>query len=179
MPSKIFCKVIIQRITKTVDGIMRNEQAGFRKRRGCTDQVFTLRNILEQCTEWNRQLKINFIDYEKAFDSIHRDNLWQILRAYGIPQCIVNIIKCFYSHFTGCVGEGDLSFKVKTGVRQGRVTSSVLFNIAIDWFLRRTVEDQRRGIRWSLFSTLEDLDFAYDVTLLSHSTAHSEEDGPA
>ena len=46
---------------------------------GCTEQIFTLCNILEWCTEWNRQLYINFIDYEKAFDSIHRGSLWQIL----------------------------------------------------------------------------------------------------
>lgn len=82
---KIFCKVIIQRITQAVADILRNEQSGFRKGRGCTDHKFTLRNILEQCTEWNRELHVNFIDYEKAFDSIHRGSLWQILRAYGIP----------------------------------------------------------------------------------------------
>ena len=83
---------------------------GFRKGRECTDQIFTLRKIPEQCTEWNRQLYVNFIDYEKAFDSIHRDSLWQILRALGIPQPepIVNTIKCFYWYFTCCVGQGDL-----------------------------------------------------------------------
>lgn len=175
VPSKIFCKVIIQRITKAVDDVLRNEQAGFRKGRRCADQIFTLRNILEQCSEWNRQLYVNFIDYEKAFDSIHRDSLWQILRAYGIPQRIVNIIKCFYSNFTCCVGQGDLSFEIKTGVRQGCVMSSVLFNIAIDWVLRRTMEDQRRGIRWTPFSTLEDLDFADDIALLSHTRQHIQE----
>ena len=175
MPSKIFCKVIIQRITKAVDDVLRNEQAGFRKGRRCADQIFTLRNILEQCSEWNRQLYVNFIDYEKAFDSIHRDSLWQILRAYGIPQRIVNIIKCFYSNFTCCVGQGDLSFEIKTGVRQGCVMSSVLFNIAIDWVLCRTMEDQRRGIRWTPFSTLEDLDFADDIVLLSHTRQHIQE----
>ena len=116
---------------------------------------------------------MNFIDYEKAFDSIHRDSLWQILRAYGIPQRIVNIIKCFYSNFTCCVGQGD--FEIKTGVRQGCVMLSVLFNIAIDWVLRRTMEDQRRGIRWTPFSTLEDLDFADDIARLvvTHSSVHS------
>ena len=56
VPSKIFYKVIIQRITRAVDDIRRNEQAGFRKGRGCRDQIFTLRNILEQCSERNRQL---------------------------------------------------------------------------------------------------------------------------
>ena len=175
VPSKIFCKVIIQRITQAVDDLLRNEQSGFRKGRGCTDNIFTLRNILEQCTEWNRELYVNFIDYEKAFDSIHRDSLWQILRAYGIPQRIINIIKCFYSNFTCCIGQRDLSFEVKTGVRQGCVMSSMLFNIAIDWVLCRTMEDQRRGIRWTPFTILEDLDFADDLALLSHTRQHIQE----
>ena len=175
VPSKIFCKIIIQRITQAVDDLLRNEQSAFCKRRGCTDNIFTLRNILEQCTEWNRELYVNFIDYEKAFDSIHRDSLWQILRAYGIPQRIINIIKCFYSNFTCCIGQGDLSFEVKTGVRQGCVMSSMLFNIAIDWVLCRTMEDQRRGIRWTPFTILEDLDFADDLALLSHTRQHIQE----
>ena len=174
VPSKIFCKVIIQRITQADDDILRNEQAGFRKGHGCKDHIFTLRNILDQYTECNRQLYVNFIDYEKPFDSIHRDSLWQILRAYGIPQRIVNIIECFYSNFTCCVGQGNLSFEVKTGVRQGCVMS-VQFNIAIDWVLRRTVEDQRRDTRWTLFSTLEDRDFADDLALLSHARQHIQE----
>ena len=53
--------------------------------------------------------------------------------------------------------------------------SSVLFNIAIDWVLRRTVEDQRAGIRWTSFSTFEDLDFTDDVALLSHTRQHIQE----
>ena len=52
---------------------------------------------------------------------------------------------------------------------------SVLFNIAIDWVLRRTAEDQRRGKRWTPFSTLEDLDFADDLALLSHTWQHTQE----
>ena len=51
--SNVFCKVIIQRITQlqAVDDILLKEQVRFRKGRGCRDQIFTLRNILEQCTE--------------------------------------------------------------------------------------------------------------------------------
>ena len=89
---------------------MRKEQAGFRKERGCTDQIFSKRKITEQCTEWLRQVYINFVDFEKAFDSIHRDSLWRILRAYGIPLCIVQIIKSFYHNFTCSVGSSSLNF---------------------------------------------------------------------
>ena len=88
---------------------------------------------------------------------------------------IINIIKCFYSNFTWCICQGDLSFEVKTGVRQGCVMSSMLFNIAIDWVLCRTMEDQQRGIRWTPFTILEDLDFANDLALLSHPQQHIQE----
>ena len=53
--------------------------------------------------------------------------------------------------------------------------SSMLFNIAIDWVLCGTVEDQRRGLRWTPFTILEDLDFADDTALLSHTRQHIQE----
>ena len=129
-------------VTKT-----RQEQAGFRRGRGCADQLSTLRNIIEQCTEWQRQLYINFVDFQKAFDSIHRDSLWHILRAYGIPQKIVQLIQSFYEAFTCSFESSGIRFEVKTGVRQGCVMSALLFNLAIDWVMRRTTEDHPRGIR--------------------------------
>ena len=175
VPSKIFCKIIIHRITSAVDKVLSNEQAGFRKGKGCIDQIFTLRNIIEQCSEWQRQLYINFIDFQKAFDSIHRDSLWKIMRGYGIPSCIVNIIKQFYTGFSCTVGTSTTSFLVESGVRQGCVMSALLFNLAIDWVMRKTTEDKARGIRWTLHSTIEDLDFADDLALLSHTHTHLQE----
>ena len=116
VPSKIFCKVIIQRITQAVDDILRNEQAGFCKGNGCGDQIFTLRKILEQCTEWNRQFYVNFTGYEKEFDSIHRDSLGQILRAYGISQRIV-LSNASARMSRVASARRDLSFEVKIGGR--------------------------------------------------------------
>lgn len=175
IPSKIMSKIIIKRISEAIDSHLRKEQAGFRKGKGCTDQIFILRNIIEQCTEWQRQLHINFIDFEKAFDSLHRASLWKILRYYGIPQHLINLIKAFYDNFECTVGDSETSFPVKTGVRQGCVMSSTLFIIAIDWVLRQTTSDEPRGIRWTTFSTLEDLDFADDLALLSHTHQHIQE----
>ena len=75
VPIKLFCRILFKRIDKTVDKVLRDEQAGFRKGRGCTDQIFALRNIMEQTLEWNTPLFINFIDFQKAFDSVHRESL--------------------------------------------------------------------------------------------------------
>ena len=51
------------------------EQAGFHNGRSCNRQIFTLWNILEQCKEFQKSLAINFIDFKKAFDSVHRESI--------------------------------------------------------------------------------------------------------
>lgn len=43
---KILCRIIIDRIRIGVDDRLRKEQAGYRKGRGTTEQVFILRNII-------------------------------------------------------------------------------------------------------------------------------------
>ncbi|VDP62357.1 unnamed protein product [Schistosoma curassoni] len=58
-----------------VDTQLRDQQAGFRKDRSCTDQIVTLRIIVEQSVEWNSSIYINFIDYGKTFDSVDRRRL--------------------------------------------------------------------------------------------------------
>ena len=82
-----------------IDPQLRNEQAGFRKGKSCSDHIFTLRQILEQSKEWNTTLYATFIDLEKAFESVHRESLWKILRHYGIPSKIVSIIRMLYVDF--------------------------------------------------------------------------------
>ena len=85
-----------------------------------------------------------------------------MLRANGIPY-LVEIIKSFYDNFTCCVGDGDFLFEVDTDVRHGCVMSTLLFNLIVNWIMRCTTEDQIRGIRWTPFSYLEDLDYADSV----------------
>ena len=57
------------------DKRLKAEQAGFRQGRNTTEQIFILPNIIEQSYEWQTPLVINFIDFEKAFDSLHGPSL--------------------------------------------------------------------------------------------------------
>ncbi|VDP76545.1 unnamed protein product [Schistosoma curassoni] len=79
-----------------VDFQLPDQQAGFRKDQSCMDQIATLRIIVEQSIEWKSSLFINFIDYEKAFDSEDRRTLWKLLRHYGVLEKIVNVIRISY-----------------------------------------------------------------------------------
>ena len=89
--SKVLNKIILDRMKAALDSLLRDEQAGFRQERSCTDQIATLRIIIEQSLEWNTGLYLVFVDFEKAFDSVDRDVIWQILWHYGVPEKIVNV----------------------------------------------------------------------------------------
>jgi len=122
--------------------------------------------------EWNSPHYINFVDYEKAFDSINRDTLWKLLRHYDIPTKLVSLIKNSYDG-TGCIvihgGQLIKRFEVKTEVRQGCLLSPFLFLLVIDWIMKTCTKQRRNGTQWTLKTQLEDQDFANDLALLSHS----------
>ena len=67
---KILNRIILERMKCEVDKTLREEQAGLRQDRSCTDQIATLRIIIEQSIEWNASLYVNFVDYEKAFGTV-------------------------------------------------------------------------------------------------------------
>ena len=127
---------------------------------------------MEQSIEWNSPLYANFVDYEKAFDSLDRESLWKLLRRYGAPMKVVNLIRNSYEGLScRMVHEGRLTekFEVKTGVREGCLLSPFLFILAIDWIMRAVTNRNRNGIQWTLWTQLDDLDFADDLALLSHN----------
>ncbi|CAH8505835.1 unnamed protein product [Schistosoma guineensis] len=151
--------------------------AGFRKDRSCTDQIATLRIIVEQSIEWNSLLYINFIDYEKAFDSVDRTTLWKLLRHYGVPQKIVIIKQNSYDGLHCKIAHGGQltkSFEVKTGVRQGCLLSPFLFLLVIDWIMKTSTSEGKHGIQWTSRMQLDDLDFADDLALLSQTQQMQE-----
>ena len=70
------------------------------------------------------------IDFEKAFDSIYRESLWNIMSIYGIPEELICLIKAMYSNFECAVveeGETKEWFQVQSGVKQGCTMSGFLF----------------------------------------------------
>ncbi|KAL9960175.1 hypothetical protein ACROYT_G033591 [Oculina patagonica] len=125
----------------------------------------------ERIPESKVTLYANFIDLEKAFDSIQRDSLWKILKHYGIPSKLVNVIKMLYDDCKSQVICNTVltdTFNVTTGVTQGCILSPFLFVLGIDWIMKQVTSNRRGEIRWTLTSILEDLEYADDIVLLSH-----------
>ena len=84
--AKIYNALLRNRIELKIDNILRKNQIGFRRNRSTTSQILTIRRILEGVRAKNLQATLLFVDFTKAFDSIHRGKMEQILLAYGLPK---------------------------------------------------------------------------------------------
>ena len=168
IPGKILSTILLKRLRSAVDVTLKEEQTGFRAGRSCTEQIFTLRNIIDQCIEFQKPIVINFIDFKKAFDSVHRESLWKIAKIYGIPEQFIDIFNAIYLNFRSCIKTGtgiSIFFLIKTGVRQGCILSTLLFLLVIDFSMSKAVDTVNKSIRWKEENKLADRDFV-DGTVL-------------
>ena len=169
---KIFSRVLLNRLELVVDGILRDEQAGFRKGRGCNDQIFVVRHLMQQANEMKVPLSLCFVDFEKAFDSISRRTMGKIMRHYGIPEEFVRVILNMHDG-TSCkvMVDGCLTdpFEVKSGVLQGGILSPLLFVLVIDYVMKKIKAETDAGILWGEHGKLLDLDYADDIVFVCSS----------
>jgi hypothetical protein len=104
---RILSNILLARLTPYVSEIIGNYQCGFRRNRSTMDQIFYIRQILEKKWKYNGTVHQLFIDLKKAYDSINRDVLYNILLEFGIPKKLVRLIKmCLNETYSKvCVGK--------------------------------------------------------------------------
>lgn len=169
---KIYTKIINKRFTTISDKILLEEQNGFRHGRSCMDDIFTINMVIQKRREHNLETHIGFIDYEKAFDTLHRKTLWKIMERRGIPLHLIQVIKSIYAKTMNRISiKGKLSeeFMINKGVRQGCSLSPSLFNIYIDDILREWKKCTNDGISLNRQNILNTLLFADDQIIIQDS----------
>jgi hypothetical protein len=77
--SKLYANILRNKLDSISETFLGDEQCGFRKGRSMMDAIFTLQQIIEK-REFNLPTFILFIDYEKAYDNLNHEKLWQILK---------------------------------------------------------------------------------------------------
>ncbi|CAH8645530.1 unnamed protein product [Dicrocoelium dendriticum] len=172
--SKLLASIILHRLTGTRESQIREEQAVFRRARGCIDHIFTLRQLLEHRHTYWRPTVVVFLDIKSAFDSVDRCALWNCLLRKGVPEKYVNIIQALYARSTGRVrAYGKLSppFNISSGVRQGCPLSPFLFNFAIDEVMEFAFTGHDlEGVELLPGERLLDLEYADDIALICDSS---------
>ena len=141
--AKIYNALLRNRIEPKID-ILRKNQNGFRRNRSTTSQILTIRRILEGVRAKNLQATILFVDFTKAFDSIHRGKIEQILLAYGIPKDTIAAIMILYRNTKVKVRspDGDTDyFDIVAGVLQGDTLAPYLFIICLNYVLRTSIDE--------------------------------------
>ena len=172
---------IQNRIESKIDNILGKNQNGFRRNRSTTSQILTICRILEGVRAKNLQVTLLFVDFTKAFDSIYRGKMEQILLAYGLPKETVAAITILYRNtkVKVCSPDRDTDyFYIVAGVLQGGDTlGPYLFIICLDYVLRTLIDKikedgfeltKKRNRRYPT-KTITDADYADDIAILANT----------
>ena len=82
--------------------------------------------------------KATLVDFSKAFNSIHRDKMEQILLVYGLLKGTVTAIMVLYKNMKVmfCLPNGNTNFfEIVAGVLQGDTLAPHMFIICLDYIL--------------------------------------------
>jgi len=174
---KVFMKIIKNKIYPLLDEQQSQDQAGFRKGYSTTDHIHTLGQILEKSKEFQKKIAIMFVDFNKAFDSLFHDVIWQTLKKQNIPDKIINIIKEIYENSQAKfkIENSEEFFEIKRGVKQGDPLSPNLFNAVLENVFRE-LHWANKGIRIDRLKVgsneecfLNNLRFGDDIVLVARN----------
>ena len=130
---KVIASILLQRLlTQLTEIVTPNTQYGFRKDRSTTDAIFIARQLQEKCREERKSLFMAFVDLSKAFDTVNRELMWQVLEKFGVPPKFLEILRQLHDGMQARVRVGSVlsePFPVAVGVKQGCVLAPVLFNL--------------------------------------------------
>ena len=150
-----------------------------------TTQKLTIRRIFEGVRAKNLQATLLFVDFTKAFDSIHRGKMEQILLAYGLPKETLAAITILYRNTKLKVRslDGDTEcFNLVARVLQGDKLAPYLFIICLDYVLRISIDKirensfeltKKRSRRYPA-KTITDTDYADDIAILVNTPNQAE-----
>ena len=137
--SRLWGKLILNRLRTDTEGVIGEDQSGFIVGRSCVDNLFTLQQLIEKTKSVDQELHITFIDLTKAYDNVPRSNLWQALYDIKVSKHLIKIIQELYtSNIAHVKLDGKISDPLypDKGLRQGCSLSPILFNLYVERALR-------------------------------------------
>ncbi|KAK3569613.1 hypothetical protein QTP86_002596 [Hemibagrus guttatus] len=162
---KVWERVVEARLRKVVD--ICEQQYGFMPRKSTTDAIFALRILMEKYRDGQRELHCVFVDMEKAYDRVPREELWYCMRKSGVAEKYVRVVQDMHGRsrtVVRCAVGQTEEFNVEVGLHQGLALSPFLFAIVMD----QLSEEVRQESPWTMM-------FADDIVICSESREQVEE----
>ena len=110
---KVLLKVVAGRLSAYCEAkrLLPEEQCGFRPDRSTTDMMFVLRRLQEVGRKAGVSLHMCFVDIQKAYDTVDRTLLWQVLTCIGVPPQTITVSRAIHYFIPSLValGRGLLS----------------------------------------------------------------------
>jgi sorting nexin-29 len=166
---EIFTNILSKYLKVYTDEIIGEYQGGFRKGQSTTENIFTLRQVLEKAHEYNISLHQLHIDFKQAFDRIDRIQIIEMMKEFGIPLKLVKITKMtLFRTYNRVKIQNKLSgrFSRECGVRQGDSLSTLLFNIGLEKVIRN-IEINPGGTNFN--RTRKYMAYADDIVVIRRS----------
>ena len=166
---KILATAIRTKLEAMVEPWMGEYQAGFRKGRGTTDQLFIMKEVWTTCYEYNIPAVVLFVDFKKAYDSVKRSKVIEAMKEFEIPAKLQRLVIMTLKRTTCNVktkGGKSEDFMVKTGLRQGDPLSTLLFNMVLEKTVRST-EINRDGDM--LYKSHQIVGYADDLAVIARA----------
>ena len=95
--SKVMLKILQARLQQYVNLELPDVQAGFRKGRGPRDQIANICLIIKKAREFQKNIYVCFVDYNKAFDRVDHHKLWKILQEMGISEYLTCLLRNLFA----------------------------------------------------------------------------------
>ena len=167
-----------------LEPFLRPEQNSFRLHRVTCHQILALRRVIEGATKFQTSAVVIFVDFKKAFDSVDRHSLGEVLATYRIHPRLVNGILALYEDTSATVLTSDgltEEFSTSSGVLQGDTLAPFLFVLLLDWVLRVAIPNDDNGFllarrvgRRVPEQRISVLGYADDLALISSSAAGAQ-----
>jgi hypothetical protein len=128
-------KTYADRLKEVMPSLVHPNQVAYVKNRFIGEGIRTIDQTMHYTKIHEIEAYALAIDFEKAFDSVDWEYLWEALESYNIPKSFVNMIKMLYNDIESCVinnGTTTPYFKIHRGVRQGDPIAAYLFTVAIE-----------------------------------------------
>ena len=131
---KIFMSLLKNRIEKHLqtNDLFNELQSGFTKARCVEDNPVILNECKELAYKKRKQLIVFSIDFKKAYDSIKREQILEMLKFYKIDGNIINSIVSIYTGDETTITLRDniqMKFSISSGIRQGCTLSTTIFKM--------------------------------------------------